>query len=327
MNTKKIKIGIIGGAGYTAGELLRLLLHHPFAQIEWVQSNSQAGKRVSTIHRDLYGDVDWTFVQDIHYKVDVVFLCAGHGRSLLALKQYDFEAYPIKIIDLSSDFRMASAEHHFVYGLPELNALTISSAQYIANPGCFATAIQLALLPLAQAQLLQHKDIYIQAITGATGAGQQPSSTSHFSWRQNNVSIYKPFVHQHLPEIQQSLQQVAPSQQTELHFIPIRGNFCRGIFASICIDMQEEEAFLSALFQDYYKDSPFVKISTQNPDLKQVINSNKCLIYLHKHNNKLLLVSLLDNLLKGASGQAIQNMNLLFDLPQTTGLTLKATAF
>ncbi|BDS13917.1 N-acetyl-gamma-glutamyl-phosphate reductase [Aureispira anguillae] len=327
MNTKPIKIGIFGGAGYTAGELLRLLIHHPLVQIEWIHSNSHAGQAVSTVHRDLYDNIQLHFSTAITPQVNLVFLCAGHGRSKMLISEYKLDQYPIKIIDLSADFRMASAQHSFIYGLPALNKNQIKKADYIANPGCFATAIQLALLPLAKAQLLSKKEVHIQAITGSTGAGQEPKPTTHFSWRQNNVSVYKPFVHQHLAEIKQSLQQEAKESDLTINFIPIRGAFSRGIFASIYLDSKLTEAEAQQLFESYYATAPFVYLTTQNPDLKQVVNTNKCLIYLQKHQDKLFIISAIDNLLKGASGQAVQNMNLLFDFPETMGLQLKATAF
>ncbi|MFT5646407.1 MAG: N-acetyl-gamma-glutamyl-phosphate reductase [Aureispira sp.] len=327
MNNKKIKIGILGGAGYTAGELLRLLIHHPLAQIEWVHSKSHAEQPVSAVHHDLYGDSDLIFSAKITYQVNLIFLCTGHGQSETILANYKLEQYPIKIIDLSTDFRITSPNHAFIYGLPELNKEKIKTAKKIANPGCFATAIELALLPLARAQLLSNKEIHIQAITGSTGSGQQPKPSTHFSWRQNNVSTYKPFVHQHLAEIQQSLKQLEKGSNTTINFIPIRGAFSRGIFASIYLDLDLTKDEINQLFESYYLSSPFVWITERSPDLKQVVNTNKCLIYLQKHQGKLLIISIIDNLLKGASGQAVQNMNLLFNFPESMGLQLKATAF
>ncbi|MEO1518192.1 MAG: N-acetyl-gamma-glutamyl-phosphate reductase [Bacteroidota bacterium] len=320
-----IKTGIIGGAGYTAGELIRMLLLHPDVHIQFVQSNSQAGKPLSSIHTDLLGETDLLFSSDIDKEVDLLFLCTGHGR---ARSFVDAQQLPehIRIIDLSRDYRLAESAEDFVYGLPELQKPAIQSAKRIANPGCFATAIQLALLPLAAAGQLQD-DIHIHAITGSTGAGQQPVGTTHFSWRNNNVSIYKAFRHQHLDEIKQSLVQLQPGFSHSINFLPVRGNFSRGIFASAYIKSSLDETTAQQLYKDYYADAPFVKISPQNPSLKQVVNTNDCVLYIEKSEDKLLIISLIDNLLKGASGQAIQNMNLLFGLPQSSGLKLKAVAF
>ncbi len=317
-----IKAGIIGGGGYTAGELLRLLVHHPEVEVAFIQSESQAGNPVGTVHEDLY-HLSLTFEGETNpSEVDVLFLCAGHGRS----KEYLEHAHIFKslvVIDLSRDFRLDS---EWTYGLPELNRLSIRESNRIANPGCFATAIQLALLPLATAGLLQD-DVHIHAITGSTGAGQSPQPTTHFSWRQNNVSIYKAFRHQHLGEIRQSLHHLQPDFPARLHFLPIRGNFARGIFASLYTSFDGEEAEAIELYRDYYTEAPFVHLTQENGSLKQVVNTNNCVLHLEKHEDQLLIVSALDNLLKGASGQAVENMNLRFGLPETMGLQLKAMAF
>ncbi len=320
-----LKVGIIGGAGYTAGELIRILLHHPAAEIAFVQSRSSAGKPVASVHDDLVGDTDLRFCADIPAEPDVLFLCSGHGASEAFLKENSF-SNKLKIIDLSHDFRLKRPGNDFVYGLPELNRTAICEAQKIANPGCFATAIQLALLPLASEGLLKN-EVHIHAITGSTGAGQQPTDTTHFSWRSNNLSIYKPFGHQHLGEIGQSLRQLQPGFEKSINFLPVRGDFTRGIFASAYTQSDESENRLKDLYRTFYNDAPFTKIVNENPSLKQVVNTNKCLVFLEKHGDKILIISILDNLLKGASGQAVQNMNLLCGLPETTGLQLKATAF
>ena len=320
-----IKVGIIGGAGYTAGELIRILIHHPEVEIAFVQSNSQAGILVSNVHTDLEGDFFKVFSNDMPIVPDVLFLCSGHGRSRDFLFKNDISK-KTKIIDLSSDFRLKENTNSFIYGLPELNRNKIKSANKIANPGCFATAIQLALLPLAKNNLLVN-EVHIHAITGATGAGQKPVDTTHFSYRSNNVSIYKPFSHQHLSEINESILHVQNGFDKKINFIPVRGNFSRGIFASVYTECNLSEQKIKGTFQDFYQDHPFVKITENNPSLKQVINTNKCLLFLEKHGDKIFIISLIDNLLKGASGQAVQNMNLMFDLPETTGLQLKATVF
>lgn len=320
-----IKVGIVGGAGYTAGELLRLLVHHTQVQIVFVQSNSQSGLPISHIHTDLTGELDLNFNKDISLEVDVIFICSGHGKSASFLANHPLPNN-IKIIDLSSDFRLLKNAKGFVYGLPELNRTTISTSQKIANPGCFATAIQLALLPLAKQQLLNN-DIHIHAITGSTGAGQQPTPTTHFSWRNNNVSIYKPFTHQHLAEITQSLCQHQANFESTINFLPVRGNYTRGIFASLYTSCSLELEAVQDLFEAYYDGHPFVHMVHQNPTLKQVVNTNKCYLFLQKHEDKILIISTIDNLIKGASGQAIQNMNLMFGLEETTGLRLKGSAF
>ncbi len=321
-----IKVGIIGGAGYTAGELLRILLHHPEVEITFVHSTSNAGKLISDVHTDLLGETASVFINEINLKsVNVVFFCMGHGKSKEFLKKYALEDFP-KVIDLSRDYRLKTAENDFVYGLPELNKNDIENANYLANPGCFATTIQLALLPLAEGRLLT-SDIHVNAITGSTGAGQNPTPTTHFSWRNNNVSVYKAFKHQHLDEIYQSIYQLQPKFEKGIYFIPTRGNFARGIFASIYTDCELNEAEVTYLYEHFYDNDPFVYISKHNPNLKQVVNTNKCMLYLEKHGDKLLIISMIDNLIKGASGQAVQNMNIMFGLEESIGLKLKAVAF
>ncbi|MFW5761567.1 MAG: N-acetyl-gamma-glutamyl-phosphate reductase [Cyclobacteriaceae bacterium] len=318
-----IKAGIIGGAGYTAGEMLRILLNHPQVEISFVHSKSNAGNPVASVHQDLLGETDLVFSADFHQTVDVLFLCLGHGQSKVFLDENPFMK-AVKIIDLSQDYRLGESD--FVYGLPELNKSTIQQADKIANPGCFATAIQLALLPLASKHLLR-QDVHINAVTGSTGAGQSLSATSHFSWRNNNVSVYKIFTHQHLKEIRQSLLQLQEAFAQELYFIPVRGNFTRGILATAYTrsDLNLEEA--NALYHEFYQDHPFTIISYENPALKQVVNTNKCILHLEKHENMLLVVSIIDNLVKGASGQAVQNMNLMFGLEETEGLRMKPVGF
>lgn len=325
MKQSKIKVGIVGGAGYTGGELLRLLLNHPAVEFVFVHSKSQANQPVYSVHTDLFGDTDLQFTAELKEDVDVVFLCLGHGDSQLFLQQHAF-GQAVKIIDLSQDFRLKKEGNSFVYGLPELNATQIRSAQYIANPGCFATAIQLALLPLAAQQVLP-KSIHIQAITGSTGAGQGLAATSHFSWRANNLSVYKAFTHQHLGEIGESLRQLQPQEQPAIKFIPERGDFARGIFVSAVMESTLRLVDLQAMYASYYATHPFTHFSEEAIHLKQVVNTNKCLISIEKHQGDVLITSAIDNLLKGASGQAVQNMNLLFGLDEKTGLNLKASAF
>lgn len=322
---KKIKVGIIGGAGYTGGELLRILINHPHTEITFVHSNSNNGNKIYEVHTDLIGETDLVFTNHLSQEIDVLFLCVGHGDAKQFLEQNPFSE-SIKIIDLSQDFRLKANAENFVYGLVEMNREKIKKANYIANPGCFATAIQLALLPLAKANQLKN-EIHINAITGSTGAGQGLSTSSHFSWRNNNISVYKAFSHQHLIEIGESLVQLQADFNQEIDFIPQRGDFSRGIFASIYLksDLSQEEAI--ELYQDYYKNHSFTFVSSKNIDLKQVVNTNKCLLYIEKYRNKLAVFSVIDNLLKGASGQAVQNMNLLFGLEETAGLKLKAIAF
>ncbi|RRQ50452.1 N-acetyl-gamma-glutamyl-phosphate reductase [Maribacter algicola] len=323
-----IKAGIIGGSGYTGGELIRILLNHPAVEIDFVYSTTRAGKGLDTAHPDLLGLTDMQFTGTVNLEVDVVFLCLGHGNSSQFLLDNTFSEKTI-IIDLSNDFRLQADANfngkQFVYGLPELNTSDIEYAQYIANPGCFATAIQLALLPLAKAGELSDK-IHVNAVTGSTGAGVSPSDTSHFSWRNNNVSWYKPFTHQHLGEINESLRSF---QQPigELFFLPNRGNFTRGIFATAYTDFSGSLEDAKELFKDYYTDALFTHVSEEPISLKQVVNTNHCHIHLHKHNDTLLITSAIDNLLKGASGQAVQNMNLILGLEENLGLNLKAGVF
>lgn len=324
-----IEVGIIGGAGFTAGELIRLLLNHPKTNINFVFSTSNAGNKLSHVHQDLVGSTEIKFTQEINENIDVLFLCLGHGNSSKFLHENSFSD-TTKIIDLSNDFRLnpdaVFEGKHFIYGLPELQKEAIKNAQYIANPGCFATAIQLALLPLASKELLKN-DVHINAVTGATGAGTSLSKTTHFTWRDNNFSYYKPFVHQHLGEIEQSVKSLQNDFSADINFMPNRGNFSRGIFATAYtkFDGTLEEA--TAIYQSFYKDAVFTHLSENQLHLKQVVNTNKCLIHLYKYGNKLLITSEIDNLLKGASGQAIHNMNLMFGLAEDTGLQLKATYF
>lgn len=321
-----IKAGIIGGAGYTAGELIRILINHPQVELVFVNSTSNAGNKLTEVHGGLLGDTDLSFTDQLPYdKIDVLFFCTAHGDTK---KFLDANEVPeaLKIIDLSTDFRKESTEHNFVYGLPELNKNRIVKASRIANPGCFATAIQLALLPLAKAQLL-NEEVHVNAVTGSTGAGVKPGATSHFSWRENNISVYKAFEHQHLAEIRQSLTQLQNNFVEDINFIPVRGNFTRGIFASVYLNYEGTAEDAEKLYEEYYKDSPFVIVSDRNPDLKQVVNTNKCVLHIEKHGKKLLILSCIDNLAKGASGQAVQNMNLIFGLNEKEGLSLKANAF
>ncbi|MFC3198438.1 N-acetyl-gamma-glutamyl-phosphate reductase [Parapedobacter deserti] len=337
----KVKVGIVGSAGYTGGELLRILIHHPQVEIVFANSASNAGNKVSDVHTDLLGDTDLIFTNGVSNEIDVLFLCVGHGDARKFLDSATIASH-VKIIDLSQDYRLsANTEYQdgkFVYGLPELQRDVIQSAQYIANPGCFATSIQLALLPLADKGLLQGQ-IHINATTGSTGAGQKPSATSHFSWRSSNLSVYKAFEHQHLQEISESLNQLQPGflpvgeepllqrAMERINIIPQRGNFARGILSAIYLDciLREDEAY--ALYESFYATHPFTHVSKANVDLKQVVNTNKCILHLEKHGNKLFVVSVIDNLLKGASGQAVQNMNLLFGLEEASGLKLKSVGF
>jgi N-acetyl-gamma-glutamyl-phosphate reductase len=324
-----IKVGIIGGSGYTAGELIRILMFHPNTTIDFVYSTTNAGKPLSIAHHDLMGDIEMNFTDQVNPNVNVVFLCLGHGKSKAFLEQNQFSS-ETKIIDLGNDFRLnKDAEFNgkqFIYGLPELNKTAIQSANYIANPGCFATAIQLALLPLAKNGLL-NEDVHINATTGSTGAGVSPSETTHFSWRNNNMSHYKAFEHQHLGEINQSIQQLQSGYPNELIFVPNRGDFARGIFATLYTTVEDSLENIVAKYEAYYADQPFVTITTTNINMKQVVQTNKCIISLLKKGNRLLITSVIDNLNKGASGQAIQNMNLLFGLEETTGLHLKPCGF
>lgn len=321
-----IKIGILGAAGYTGGELIRLLLNHPEAQIVFANSESNAGNLVADVHEGLYGDTDLRFTSDMPFnEVDVVFFCFGHGKSEQFLREHTIPAN-VKIIDLAQDFRLAAPDNDYVYGLPEINRERIAAAQHVANPGCFATCIQLGLLPAAKLGIVKG-DIAVNAITGSTGAGQKPGATTHFSWRNNNMSIYKAFCHQHVPEICQSLKQVQGTLDAEIDFIPYRGDFARGIFATEVVktDMPIEQ--IVEAYKDFYKDAAFTHYVDNAIDMKQVVNTNKALIHCDKFGNKLLITSTIDNLLKGAVGQAVQNMNIMFGVDETMGLRLKGSAF
>ena len=324
-----IQVGIIGGAGYTAGELIRLLLQHPKAAINFVYSTSNAGNKIANVHQDLVGSTDLTFTNEINTSVDVLFLCLGHGHSKQFLETHTFSNHT-KIIDLGNDFRLEAEStfqgKEFVYGLPEFQKEAIQQASYIANPGCFATVIQLGLLPLANAGLLQ-EDVHINAVTGATGAGTSLSATTHYTWRDNNFSYYKPFTHQHLGEINQTLHTLQNSFDNDVWFVPNRGNFSRGIYATLYTHFEGTLEEATQLYTEYYKEAVFTHVTDQELHLKQVVNTNKCLLHVHKHGNKLLITSVIDNLLKGASGQAIQNMNLMFGFQEDAGLQLKATYF
>ncbi|WP_425234642.1 N-acetyl-gamma-glutamyl-phosphate reductase [Ulvibacterium sp.] len=323
-----IKAGIIGGSGYTGGELIRILLNHPEIEIDFIYSTTRAGKQVTNAHPDLLGLTQLEFTGKVNLDVDLVFLCLGHGNSTKFLKEHQFSE-DTKIIDLSNDFRLQADAvldgKEFVYGLPELKKEEIQKAKYIANPGCFATAVQLALLPMAQSDFLQN-DVHINAMTGSTGAGVSPSATSHFSWRNNNISWYKPFTHQHLGEINESLNSFENSVG-ELFFLPNRGNFTRGILATAYTSFEGSEAEAIELYQNFYADAVFTHVASDPIHLKQVVNTNQCHIHLHKYKSTLLITSAIDNLLKGASGQAVQNMNLMFGFQEPLGLQLKAGVF
>ena len=323
-----IRAGIIGGSGYTGGELIRILLNHPNVEIDFVYSTTRAGTRVTATHPDLLGVTELQFTGEVNLEVDVVFLCLGHGNSTKFLNNNQFSE-ATRIIDLSNDFRLKKdADHNgkeFVYGLPELNKNRITTARYIANPGCFATAIELALLPMANAHLL-HSQVHVNAVTGSTGAGVSPSATTHFSWRNGNVSWYKPFTHQHLGEINESVKTLQ-ANSGEILFLPMRGNFTRGILATAYTNFKGTIEDALQLYQDFYSEAEFTQIATEPINLKQVVNTNQCHIHLHKHDEVLLITSAIDNLLKGASGQAIQNMNLMFGFKENEGLRLKAGVY
>jgi N-acetyl-gamma-glutamyl-phosphate reductase len=324
-----LTVGIIGGAGYTAGELIRLLLNHTKTNINFVYSTSNAGNKIYQIHQDLIGSTEMIFTNEVNANVDVLFLCLGHGNSTAFLQKHSFSD-TTRIIDLSNDFRLTADKNfegkEFVYGLPELQKEKIKRANYIANPGCFATALQLAILPLAANGLLQ-SDVHVNAVTGATGAGTSLSKTTHFTWRDNNFTHYKAFNHQHLGEIHQTVQQLQTNFNAEINFLPNRGNFSRGIFATTYTKFEGNIETATEMYQAYYKDAAFTFVSENDVHMKQVVNTNKCVLHLAKHGNKLLITSTLDNLLKGASGQAIQNMNLMFGLEECSGLNLKANYF
>lgn len=326
---KKIRAGIAGAAGYTGGELIRLLLNHPNVEIVFLQSNSNAGESVSKIHDDLAGETDLKFSDRYSDDVDVMFLCSGHGKAKIFLTENKMPDN-VHIIDIGNDFRLQNdsliGSRQFVYGLPEMNRDKIITAKNIANPGCFATAIQLGLLPLAANGLLSH--VYTTGITGSTGAGQGLSATSHFSWRANNIQPYKTLTHQHLGEIAESLQKFQPAFAADsLSFVPWRGDFTRGIFVSSQLTCDKPLNELYALYNKFYANGAFVHVSEADIHLKQVVNTNKAIIKLEKTGNTLVVHSAIDNLLKGASGQAVQNMNLMFGLAETTGLKLKAASF
>jgi N-acetyl-gamma-glutamyl-phosphate reductase len=321
-----VKIGILGAAGYTGGELIRLLLNHPSAEIVFANSESNAGNLVSDVHEGLIGETDLKFTSEMPFdKVDVVFFCFGHGKSEAFLKEH---AIPenVKIIDLAQDFRLEREGNDFVYGLPEINKDKIKNAMHIANPGCFATCIQLGLLPAAKMKIIDN-DVSVNAITGSTGAGQKPGATTHFSWRNNNLSIYKAFSHQHVPEICQSLKQTQGYLDASIDFIPYRGDFARGIFATEVVRTDADIDDIVKCYKEFYKDAAFTHYSDRPIDMKQVVNTNKALVHCDKFGDKLLITSCIDNLLKGAVGQAVQNMNIMFGIDETTGLKLKASAF
>ncbi len=324
-----INVGIIGGSGYTAGELIRLLIHHSKVTIDYVYSTTNAGKPISNVHQDVLGDTNLVFTDMINPKVALVFLCLGHGKSKAFLEENHFEKHT-KIIDLGNDFRLLEdivfQDKTFIYGLPELNKVAIQSANCIANPGCFATAIQLALLPLAAANTLKN-GIHINATTGSTGAGVQPSATTHNSWRNNNMSHYKAFEHQHLGEIFRNLSEVQRGFDQEVLLIPNRGDFTRGIFATLYTKTDLGIDSLINLFKEYYKNAPFVVVTASEINLKQVVQTNKCIISIEKKGDYVLITSIIDNLLKGASGQAIQNMNLMFGFDESEGIVLKSCGF
>ena len=332
-----MKIGILGAAGYTGGELIRLLLNHPEAEIVFANSESNAGNLVADVHEGLYGDTDMKFTAEMPFdEVDVVFFCFGHGKSEAFLKEHNVPE-TVKIIDLAQDFRLAPetlmatqhptpAAHDFVYGLPELNKQLIAKASHVANPGCFATCIQLGLLPAAKMKLI-NGDVSVNAITGSTGAGQKPGATTHFSWRNNNMSIYKAFSHQHVPEIRQSLKKAQGYLDAAIDFIPYRGDFARGIFATEVVKTDKSIEEIVEGYKEFYKDAAFTHYVDKPIDLKQAVNTNKCLVHCDKYGDKLLITSCIDNLLKGAVGQAVQNMNIMFGVEETAGLKLKAGAF
>lgn len=332
-----IKVGILGAAGYTGGELIRLLINHPEAEIVFANSESNAGNLVAEVHEGLYGETDLRFTAEMPFdQVDVIFFCFGHGKSEAFLKEHNVPEH-VKIIDLAQDFRLTPdtieatqhptpAKHDFVYGLPEINEAQIAKAQHVANPGCFATCIQLGLLPAAKLGII-NSDVSVNAITGSTGAGQKPGATTHFSWRNNNLSIYKAFNHQHVPEICQSLKQVQGHLEAAIDFIPYRGDFARGIFATEVVKTDKDIEEIVAAYKEFYKDAKFTHYVDKAIDLKQVVNTNKALVHVDKYGDKMLITSCIDNLLKGAVGQALQNMNIMFGIDQTAGLRLKPSAF
>ncbi len=323
---KKIQVGVIGGAGYTGGETIRLLLNHPQVELVFVHSRSNAGNPLYSSHPDLLGDTTLTFTDTIDQNVDVIFLCLGHGESKKFLLENSIKV-SVKIIDLSQDFRLGEQVEgrEFVYGLPEVNREAIKKSSNIANPGCFATAIQLGLAPLAKVGWLG--DVYTTGITGSTGAGQKPQDTTHFTWRANNISAYKTLTHQHIKEITKTVEQLQSGYAKSINFIPWRGDFTRGIYVSSCITVKASLVEVEKLFYNFYESHPFAILSHEVIDLKQVVNTNKAMITLEKEGDKLVVHSAIDNLLKGASGQAVQNMNLMFGLEETAGLKLKSIVF
>ncbi len=320
-----VRIGILGAAGYTGGELIRVLLGHPEAKIVFANSESNAGNLVSEIHEGLIGETDLRLTSEMPFdEVDVVFFCFGHGKSEQFLKEHEIPQN-VKIIDLAQDFRIAG-EHDFVYGLPETHLSAIKGCQHLANPGCFATCIQLAMLPALKAGIISG-DIHVNGITGSTGAGQKPGATTHFSWRNDNISVYKTFTHQHLLEINQTVQELCPGYEGRVLFIPQRGCFTRGIFVTAYAKCDLPLEAVQQVYEDYYRDAAFTHFVRKSPDMKQVINTNKAVVYVEKYQDQLLMISCIDNLLKGAVGQAVQNMNLMFGLDERMGLNLKASAF
>ena len=326
-----IKIGILGAAGYTGGELIRVLLNHPEAEIVFANSESNAGNLVSEVHEGLVGDTELRFSSEMPFdEVDVVFFCFGHGKSEQFLREHEIPAH-VKIIDLAQDFRVKGEGvglkgYDFVYGLPETHREQIRSAQHLANPGCFATCIQLALLPALKSGVIKG-DIHVNGVTGSTGAGQKPGATTHFSWRTDNVSLYKTFTHQHLLEIKQTIQELHPGYDGRVLFVPQRGCFARGIFVTAVANCDASVEEVRDAYSAYYRDAAFTHFVITSPDMKQVVNTNKALVYVEKFEDQLLMVSTIDNLLKGAVGQAVQNMNLMFGLDETTGIKIKASAF
>ena len=321
-----IKTGIIEGAGFAGGELIRLLLNHPDVQLMFITGRGNSGQQIHEVHRGLYGEADLAFSEEPELdKIDLLFLITSAEESRQFMETHEIPE-KLKIIDFSREYRLKSGDDEFIYGLPELNRRAICQSRFVANPGSFATCISLGLLPLAK-NLMLNDDIYVHAIIGSTGTGHKASSMTTFSWRDNNVSIYKPFVHQHLPEIRESVEQLQSSFNASIHFVPYRGNFTRGIFCTIMVKNKVAIEELTQLYVDYYAKDSFTHITPDNIDLKQVVNTNKCLIHLEKHGDMLLITSCIDNLLKGSSGQAVHNMNLLFNLEETTGLNLKATAY
>lgn len=320
-----VRVGILGAAGYTGGELIRLLINHPQAEIVFANSESNAGNLICDVHEGLMGETDMRFTAEMPFgEVDVVFFCFGHGKSRTFLQEHTIPSH-VRIIDLAQDFRIAG-EHDYVYGLPETHRQEISTCMHLANPGCFATCIQLGLLPALKAGIISG-DIHTNGITGSTGAGQKPGATTHFSWRNDNISIYKTFTHQHLHEINQTIHELQPQYDGQMFFIPQRGCFTRGIFVTSYARCNTPIEEVKAIYEDYYRDAAFTHVVSTSPDMKQVVNTNKALVYVERYADQLLMVSCIDNLLKGAVGQAVENMNLMFGLPEDTGLRLKASAF